>query len=200
MSFPLGRGFSHQNDQVQHAIGLGEIGAQVFDLNGRFVGITYAALPDLRSSFLLPASACMRIRDDLLLSGKIDYGWFGVTTNRKVNLENSFDLVIDDFVADSPASFSKLKRGDILKRVAGTAITSPGDLAHASFFAKPGTFVEFVVVRDGNELIIPVKVGLKPIGDVREESFRESSQKTIDVNRSSDNQSFPADLKISEKP
>ena len=181
-------------------LGLGEIGAPVFDLNGRFVGITYAALPDLRSSFLLPASACMRIRDDLLLSGKIDYGWFGVTTNRKVNLENSFDLVIDDFVADSPASFSKLKRGDILKRVAGTAITSPGDLAHASFFAKPGTFVEFVVVRDGNELIIPVKVGLKPIGDVREESFRESSQKTIDVNRSSDNQSFPADLKISEKP
>ena len=51
-------------------LGLGEIGAPVFDLNGNFVGITYAALPDLRSSFLLPATACTRIRDELLLSGE----------------------------------------------------------------------------------------------------------------------------------
>ena len=115
----------------------------------------------------------MRIRDDLLLSGKIDYGWFGVTTNRKVNLENSFDLVIDDFVPDSPASLSKLKKGDILKRIADTTITSPGDLAHASFFAKPGTFVEFVVERDGKELIIPVKVGSRPASDKKLRSGKE---------------------------
>ena len=179
-------------------LGLGEIGAPVFDLNGRFVGITYAALPDLRSSFLLPARACMRIRDDLLLSGKIDYGWFGVTTNRKINLENSFDLVIDDFVPDSPASLSKLKKGDILKRIAGTSITSPGDLAHASFFAKPGTFVEFVVEREGNELIIPVKVGSKPTGNASEASL--NGQTPYDGNLSSDYPSLPGDLNISVNP
>ena len=126
----------------------------------------------------------MRIRDDLLLSGKIDYGWFGVTTNRKINLENSFDLVIDDFVPDSPASLSKLKKGDILRRIAGTSITSPGDLAHASFFAKPGTLVEFVVEREGNELIIPVKVGSKPTGNASEASL--NGQTPYDGNLSSD--------------
>jgi len=181
-------------------LGLGEIGAPVFDLNGRFVGITYAALPDLRSSFLLPARACSRIRDDLLLSGEIDYGWFGVTTNRKVNLENSFDIVIDDFVAGSPGSLSKLKKGDILKRIAGVVINSPGDLAHASFFAKPGTFVEFVVEREGNELIIPVKVGSKPSGDTTGASFEGSSQSSDDGNRSTNPLSLPADLNKSENP
>ena len=45
------------------ALGPGEVGAPVFDLNGNFVGITHAALPDLRSSFILPAKACSRIRD-----------------------------------------------------------------------------------------------------------------------------------------
>ena len=140
----------------------------------------------------------MRIRDDLLLSGKIDYGWFGVTTNRKINLENSFDLVIDDFVPDSPASLSKLKKGDILKRIAGTSITSPGDLAHASFFAKPGTFVEFVVEREGNELIIPVKVGSKPIGNARGAPL--NGQTPDDGNRSSDRPSLPGDLNISGNP
>ena len=33
------------------ALGPGEVGAPVFDLNGRFVGMTHAALPDLQSSF-----------------------------------------------------------------------------------------------------------------------------------------------------
>ena len=181
-------------------LGLGEIGAPVFDLNGRFVGITYAALPDLRSSFLLPARACSRIRDDLLLSGEIDYGWFGVTTNRKVNLENSFDIVIDDFVAGSPGSLSKLKKGDILKRIAGVVINSPGDLAHASFFAKPGTFVEFVVEREGNELIIPVKVGSKPSGDTRGAALNGANQFPDDGNQSTDPPSLPADLNKSENP
>ena len=38
-------------------------------------------------------------------------------------------------------------------------IHSPGDLAHISFFAKPGTFIEFVIEREGNKLVLPVKVG-----------------------------------------
>jgi S1-C subfamily serine protease len=65
--------------------------------------MTHAALPDLQSSFLLPAKACKRIRDDLLLSGQVEYGWFGITTTRKLNQANSFDVVINGFVDDSPA-------------------------------------------------------------------------------------------------
>jgi S1-C subfamily serine protease len=143
-------------------LGLGEVGAPVFDLRGRFVGITYAALPDLRSSFLLPASACSRIRDDLLLKGEVDYGWFGITTTRKLNPENGFDILIDDFIEGSPGALSKLRNGDVLRKIAGTVIRNRGNLANASFFARPGTFVEFVVGREGKELIVPVKVASRP--------------------------------------
>ena len=144
-------------------LGLGEVGAPVFDLRGRFIGITYAALPDLRSSFLLPASACSRIRDDLLLKGKVDYGWFGITTTRKLNLENGFDILIDDFIDGSPGALSTLKKGDMLREIAGTVIRNRGNLANASFFSRPGTFVEFVVERDGKQLKIPVKVVARPM-------------------------------------
>ena len=70
------------------SLGPGEVGSPVFDLNGNFIGITYAALPDLRSSFLLSAKACARIRDELLLSGNVDYGWFGITVSRTINKQN----------------------------------------------------------------------------------------------------------------
>ena len=64
-------------------LGPGEIGAPIFNLNGNFVGIAHAALSDLGSSFILPADACLRIRDGLLLSGNVEYGWFGVTVSQK---------------------------------------------------------------------------------------------------------------------
>ncbi|MBT6850157.1 MAG: trypsin-like peptidase domain-containing protein, partial [Opitutae bacterium] len=80
------------------AVGPGEVGAPVLDLNGKFIGLTYASLPDLRSSFVLPAKACARIRDDLLLTGKVTYAWFGVTVVRKINAQNGFDVIVEGAV------------------------------------------------------------------------------------------------------
>ena len=144
------------------ALGPGEVGAPVFDLNGRFVGITHAALPDLKSSFLLPAKACKRIRDDLLLSGEVEYGWFGITTTRKINDTNSFEVVINGFIDDSPAQKSNLKVGDVLLKVGNYKIYSQGDLANASFFSEPGTILDFKVKRNGQELSIPLSVRSRP--------------------------------------
>lgn len=180
-------------------LGLGEVGAPVFDLRGRFVGITYAALPDLRSSFLLPANACSRIRDDLLLSGKVNYGWFGITTNRKLNAKSGFDILVDGFVEGSPGADSKLQKGDLLKKIGGVAISNRGDLANASFFSRPGTFVEFLVDRKGKEFTIPVRVGSRPFYDPKlgaeknitsytpflegNETTEPSDSKTLDLNK-----------------
>ena len=115
------------------ALGPGEVGAPIFNLSGNFIGIAHAALPDLSSSFITACRACKRIRDDLLLSGKVEYGWFGITTTRKLNESNSFDIVISGFIDDSPAKNSNLKVGDILLSVGQQKIISQGDLANASF-------------------------------------------------------------------
>jgi S1-C subfamily serine protease len=139
------------------ALGPGEVGAPVFDLNGNFVGITHAALPDLRSSFILPAKACSRIRDGLILSGSVDYGWFGITVTRKLNTRNGFDIEIK-----SPGNNKKLKVGDILVKIGNTSIFDSGDILDSTFYARPGTFVEFLVMRDGKELIIPIRVAPRP--------------------------------------
>jgi len=151
-------------------LGPGEIGAPIFDLNGRFVGIAHAALSDLGSSFILPADACLRIRDGLLLSGKLDYGWFGVTVSRKLNESNSFDIVVEETVDGSPASKSALKKGDIIFKIGSVKVINRGDLAHASFFAKPGTVVDFVVRRDQKFITVPIKVEKRSVLIKDEES------------------------------
>ena len=147
------------------ALGPGEVGAPVFDLQGDFIGITHAVLPDLRSSFILPAKACSRIRDGLMLSGEVDYGWFGITVTRKLNPQNSFNIEIK-----SVNSNSKLMEGDILKKIGNTPIYERGDIIDSTFYARPGTFVEFLVDRDGKELTIPVRVSPRPISEKEDKS------------------------------
>ena len=139
------------------ALGPGEVGGPVFDLNGEFVGITHAALPDLGASFILPAKACARIRDGLILSGKVDYGWFGITVTRKLNAKNGFNIVIK-----SVGTNSKLKIGDILLKIGKTEISERGDIVDSTFYARPGTFVEFLINRDGTEMVIPIRVSPRP--------------------------------------
>ena len=144
------------------AVGPGEVGAPVLDLNGKFIGMTYASLPDLRSSFVLPAKACARIRDDLLLTGQVDYAWFGVTVIRKLNARNGFDVVVEGAVEGSPAAASDLRKGDRLLRIGEYKIRNRGDVAHSAFYARPGQFVTFIVSREGKELEIPLRVSTRP--------------------------------------
>ena len=139
------------------ALGPGEVGGPVFDLNGEFVGITHAALPDLGASFILPAKACARIRDGLILSGEVDYGWFGITVTRKLNNQNGFNIEIKSVGSDS-----KLKIGDILLKIGNTEIFERGDIVDSTFYARPGTFVEFLINRDGKEMVIPTRVSARP--------------------------------------
>lgn len=151
-------------------LGPGEIGAPTFDLDGRFVGIAHAALTDLGSSFILPADACLRIRDGLLLSGKVEYGWFGVTVSRKLNSNNSFDIIVEGTIEGSPASKSSLKRGDRIRKIGSVNVRDRGDLAHAAFFAKPGTVVTFTVDRDEKTVSVPIKVEKRSVVMSQEES------------------------------
>ena len=37
-----------------------------------------------------------------MLSGKVDYGWFGVTVTRKLNERNAFDIIVEGTVDGSP--------------------------------------------------------------------------------------------------
>jgi putative serine protease PepD len=158
------------------ALGPGEVGGPVFDLNGKFVGITHAALPDLGASFILPAKSCSKIRDGLILSGKVDYGWFGINVSRRLNNQNGFNIEIN-----SVGPNSKLKNGDILIKIGNKEIFEMGDITESTFYARPGTFINFLIKREGKELSIPIRVSSRPSTERSTRSTNEVSDKNSSV-------------------
>ena len=158
-------------------MGPGEVGGPVFALYGNFVGITYAALPDIQSSFILNARACSKIRDGLLLSGKVDYGWFGITVSRKLNQKNGFNIEIRSVLSES-----KLQEGDLIIKIGNKEIFNRGDIVDATFYARPGTFVEFLVLRKEKELTVPVRVSRRPSSVSNKISAKTNSLKAQSLN------------------
>ncbi len=137
----------------------GEGGSPVFDLNGSLVGMIVAALPEIRSSFVLPSRAIQRIRDDILFSREVSYAFFGMQTREVSDLEHGPRIVVEEVKTAGPAESAGLKVGDQLLRVGDFAIERDADLRMASFFARPNEFVQIRILREGEEMEIALRAG-----------------------------------------
>ena len=81
---------------------------------------------------------------------------------RKLNKKNGFNIEIQ-----STHSNSKLQKGDILLKIGNTEIFERGDIIESTFYARPGTFVEFLIKREGKELTIPIRVTVRPASNAK---------------------------------
>ncbi|WOO41103.1 S1C family serine protease [Rubellicoccus peritrichatus] len=141
----------------------GEGGAPVFDLNGSLVGMIVAALPEIRSSLVLPARAIQRVRDDILFSGQVTYAYFGFQTRQTSSLASGPWVEVEDVQKDSPADTAGILKGDILKQVGDFEIKTDDDLRTASFFTRPDEFVTIYIIRGDKEMNLEMKPSVREV-------------------------------------
>lgn len=144
----------------------GEGGAPVIDLNGRLVGIMVASLPEVRSSYILPAKAMVRVRDDLLFAGKVEYGWIGMELEERVDRRLGRHIVVQQVPAGTPAAEAGLKPGDQLMKMGDVVIRRADDVRNANFFHRVGDYIDLKVRRDGEVLEFPVRMEARPPGEL----------------------------------
>lgn len=137
----------------------GEGGSPVFDINGRFVGMIMASLVDIRSSFIIPARAIVRIRDDILFGGAVSYGYFGLRIDEESAIRQDQPLLVAEVRPDSPAARAGIQKNDILLCVDGIRLRELADLHDIVFFSKPGQFLDVQVLRKGLSVDLSLQVG-----------------------------------------
>ncbi len=159
--------------QTDAAINPGNSGGALIDMQGRLVGINTAILS--RSGgfqgvgFAIPADLAHSVMNSLVTDGKVVRGFLGVsiqdltpTLAENFKLKNSEGAVVSDVSPDSPAATAGLASGDVVLKYDGKAIRDSQRLRFAVAATKPGDKVDVIVLRDGKEKTLAVKIGNQP--------------------------------------
>ena len=140
----------------------GQGGCPVLDINGRFIGMTVASIPDLGGSYCLPVDALVRVRDDLIFSGKIIHSWMGFEVTARLNDLDSDEVVLSKVHEGAPAAKAGLQEGDRLLAIGGRAIDDVNDVRGAIFFTRANQFTTLKFERGGEVREVSVKTLPRP--------------------------------------
>ena len=143
-------------------LGPAESGAPLLDLNGKLIGVTIASLPEVEQSYSIPSRAALRIRDDLLFSGKVTIGWLGFEVYPGSTKRAGSRIAIREVVPGTPAEKAGLAGEDELVRIGEHSIDEVTDVGNALFYLREGQFVTVVVLREGEELSFTFRVAARP--------------------------------------
>ena len=156
--------------QTDVAINPGNSGGPLFNLDGNVVGVNSQIFTrsggSIGLSFAIPSVVVRNVIDQLKANGEVVRGWLGVSIQEvDRNLAESFGLdrprgaLVSQVGPDSPAEQAGIESGDIILAFAGQAIETTSDLPHVVGLITPGTTVDAIIVRDGKERVLNVKVG-----------------------------------------
>lgn len=147
--------------------GPGEGGAPLLDLNGKFVGMTLGAIEDMPStSYVLPARAALRLRDDLIFSGQVAYGWVGFDIEAEIGAVTGQKIRVSEILPGTPAEESGLLVGDYLTQIDNKAITSKSDVRDALFATRPEQLITIKGIRGTETFSLDVKIAQRPIDEL----------------------------------
>lgn len=140
----------------------GDCGGAVLDEQGSFLGMLLHALQDSQETFFMPVTGLYKIFQDLLLHGRVRYGFVGVNT--QVVFDNKYKrtcLQVVKVHALSPAEKAGLKEGDILLAVNDSDIDSIGNFKDSMFLSNPGDIIFIKYLRDDKECVVRLEIGEK---------------------------------------
>lgn len=143
----------------------GQGGCPMLDINGRFIGMSVAAITELNGSYCLPPDAVARVRDDLLFAGRIIHGWMGLEVTAKVDKGDQRNVLLSQLVPDAPAEQAGLLEGDQILAIGGREIADVSDVPSAIFFTRANQFTSVKVRRGGEDMEFSVKTLPRPDKD-----------------------------------
>lgn len=157
--------------QTDAAINEGNSGGALVNGRGDLVGINTAAYhlngnqESYGISFAIPYRLAKRIMDELITNGRVIRGYLGISSvelnpivARMMNLGDLRGLVIESLDPDGPASKGGLKRGDVLLKINGEALSGVRSAMDKIVESRPGTKLTISVFRDGKPLEVEVTI------------------------------------------
>ena len=163
--------------QTDAAINPGNSGGALVNLKGELVGINAAIATDgfSRSSagvgFAIPINLVMRVVDDLIEYGKVTRAYLGVLIQdvdaslaKALGMKSPEGAIVNEVHSGTPAEKAGIKEGDVIIRIDDIAIRDNSHLRNVISSSRPGDRRRIMVIRNGKEKTITVKLDELPAG------------------------------------
>ena len=171
--------------QTDAAINPGNSGGPLLNLRGEVVGVNSAIRTETGTNsgvgFSIPVNAVKRIVPSLIETGSYVYPFLGVQMEAmEITLAQEMDIpytrgaYVVGVVRSGPAEQAgmigsgrrgtrSLPGGDLIIALNDTPINSPDDLiSYLVFNTEVGQTIDVTIVRNGEELIVPLTLGKRP--------------------------------------
>lgn len=165
--------------QTDAAINPGNSGGPLLNLEGQVIGVNSAISTRTGTNsgvgFSIPVNAVRQIVPKLISDGTYEYPFMGVRMlSLDLDLQEQLELsqlsgaYVTEVTLDSPAEKSGLigkngPGGDLIVAVDDHPIITSDDLiAYLVFETHVGDTIDLTVLRDGEEVIIPLTLGARP--------------------------------------
>lgn len=160
--------------QTDAPISPGNSGGPLVNGDGDVLGVNVAYIPPQTTGavsigFAIPAETVTHVVTQLLESGRVRYAFLGVTPApmteeivRGLGLERREGAVVLAVAPGGPADRAGLRPGDLIVSLAGAKVESVGQLLGQLRRLQPGQTVEVVVVRQGGEHKLQVRLEERP--------------------------------------
>ena len=150
--------------QTDAAINPGNSGGPLVDRDGRVLGINVSIFSLSGANdgvgFAVPIDVADDIAESVVAGEEVRSAFLGV--NIDVVESGRAGAVITDVSPDSAAEEAGVEVGDLVVEIDGTLVQSPFDLVAQVQTHQPGSTVDLVVVRDGDEMTLTVTLGERP--------------------------------------
>ena len=155
--------------QTDAPINHGNSGGALVNTKGELVGINSQILSsndgNIGIGFAIPSNMAKNVMDQLHTKGKVTRAQLGVTVQgvtpemaENLGLTQATGAIVSSVTPDSAAEKGGVKRGDVIQSFNGLPVHDTNTLRNRVAEAGPGSTADVVVLRDGSEKHLSVKL------------------------------------------
>ena len=183
--------------QTDVAINPGNSGGPLFNMDGEVVGINSQIYTRsggfMGVSFAIPIDVAMEVVDQLKNKGYVSRGWLGVLIQEvskglaeSFGLDKPYGALVSQVLEGSPADEAGINTGDVIIEYDGEEISFSTELPQLVGRTKIGDKVKLLVMRNGKEEALTLKIGElpgaeKPASEIAKSHAKDSNSLGLNV-------------------